>query len=191
MYESDVHQMKKTYLLIFSCFLFFGSNSQTNHQLVNEFIESYNDKDSLRTFNLLHDDFIELWEKDTVINNKTDYSKNYAWGKVMNDLEVIEIIKMDSNFVETISTYYSDRDRLLDISPYKSKRVYELKNGKILKVTGGKFDGYEEYDSPRREKYAAFFTWLSKNHNLEPSDFAFDKNGAEKLKKKIIEYTRK
>ena len=54
------------------------------------------------TFNLLHKDFIELWEKDTVINNKTDYSKNYSWGKVMNDLEEVKIIKTDSSFAETI-----------------------------------------------------------------------------------------
>ncbi len=182
--------MKKTYLLIFSYFLFIGCNSQSNVQVVNEFIKLYNDKDSLKTFDILHKNFVELWEKDTVINNKTNYSKNYSWGKVMNDLEVIEIIKIDSNFVETISTYYSDRDKILDISPYKSKRVYEIKNGKIIKIIGGEFDGYLEYDEPRRKQYQAFFKWLSENYDLEPSDFTFDKNGAEKLKERIIQYKK-
>lgn len=182
--------MKKIYLLIFSCFLFLRCNSQNNIQVVNEFIKSYNNKDSIMTFNLLHENFIELWEKDTVIRNKTDYSKNYSWGKVMNDIEVVEIIKTDSSFVETISTYYSKRDKLLGISPYKSKRVYKISNGKIIKIIGGEFDGYLEYDKPRREQYQVFFKWLSKNYDLEPSDFPFDKNGAEKLKEKIIEYKK-
>lgn len=180
--------MKKPYLLILSCFIFLGCISQSNDQVVIEFIKSYNDKDSLKTFDLLHKNFIELWEKDTVINNKTNYSKNYSWGKVMNDFEVIEIIITDSNHVETISTYYSDRDKLLNISPYKSKRVYEMNNGKIVKIVGGEFDGYFKYDEPRREQYQVFFRWLSEHYDMEPSDFSFDKNGAEKLKEKIIEY---
>ena len=182
--------MKKTYLLIFSCFLFLGCNSQSNDQVVNEFIKSYNDKDSLKTFDLLHKDFVELWEKDTVINNKIDYSKNYSWGKVMNDFAEIQIIKTDSNFVETISTYYSDRDKLLRISPYKSKRVYEIENGKIIKIVEGEFDGYFKYDDPRREQYQFFFKWLSENYNLNPYEFPFDKNGAERLKEKIIEFKK-
>ena len=178
------------YLLILSSFLLLDCNTQSNDKIVSEFIQSYNNKDSLKTFNLLHKDFTELWENNTVIPNKTDYTKNYAWGKVMNDLEEIKIVKTDSNFVETISTYYSDRDKILGINPYKSKRTYEIKHGKIIQIVGGEFDEYKEYDEPRREQYQVFFDWLSKNYNLEASDFPFDKNGAEKLKKILIEYKK-
>lgn len=183
--------MKKTYLLIITCLFTFVCNSQNNTQVVSDFIKSYNEKDSLKTFSLLHKDFVELWEKDTVINNKTAYSKNYSWGKVMNDANEIEIVKTSSDFVEAICTYTSDRDNLLGVAPYKSKRVYQLKNGKIFKIIGGEFNSYNEYDKPRREKYQLFFKWLSKNYNLNPSSFPFDKNGAERLKKILIEYNNK
>jgi hypothetical protein len=184
-------EMKKTYLLILSCFLFFACKSQSNIQIVNEFIQSYNDKDSLKTFNSLHKDFIELWEKDTVINSKLDYCKNYSWGKIMNDSEKIQITNNNANSVVTISTYYSDRDKLMGINPYKSKRIYEISDGKISRITGGEFSDYQKYDKPRREKYQRFTEWLTKNYELELSDFSFDKKGAEKLRKILLEYKRK
>ena len=182
--------MKKTCLVILACFLFLDGHSQNNEQVVNEFIKAYNDKDSLKTFGLLHNDFVELWEKDTAIYSKNDYSENYAWGTVMNDFEEIQINKADSNIVETIYTYYSDRDKLLGVGPFKSKRVYDIRNGQIVKIVGGEFDGYLEYHEPRREQYEVFFKWVSEHHKLNPSDFSFDKNGAEKLKELIIEYKK-
>ena len=182
--------MKKSYLIILSLFSFLSCYSQNNVKVVNEFIEFYNNKDSLKTLNILHKDFVELWKKDTVIQNKTSYSKHYSWGKVMHDLEEIKVIKTDSNFIETISTYYSDRDKLLKISPYKSKRIYEIKDRKIIKIVGGEFDGYKAYEKPRRAQYALFFKWLSNNHNLNPSDFPFNKNGAEELKSLLIAYLK-
>ena len=182
--------MKQAYLFLF-CFLFFiGCRSQNNVQIINEFIQSYNNKDSIKTFNLLCKDFIELWEKDTVINTKMDYFKNFNYGKVMNDSEEIEVTKTDANFVETISTYYSARDKLLEIKPFKSKRIYEISEGEIIKIIGEEFDGYEEYEKSRKQKYQVFFKWLSENYGLGPADFPFDKTGAEELKKLLIEYQR-
>ncbi len=182
--------MKKLYLLIISCFFFLGCISQNNVELVNEFIQSYNKKDSIKTFNLLHQDFSELWGNEITIISKKDFRYNYSWGKVMNDMEEIVIIKTEQNFVETISTYYSDRDKLLGIPPYKSKRIYKIKDHKIIKIIGGKFEGYNEYDQARRKQYEVFFEWLSKNYGLKPSDFPFDKKGAEKLISIINKYNK-
>lgn len=164
--------------------------AQSNEQVVREFVQAYKDKDALRTFDLLHQDFVQLWKNDTVIYSKNDFRNNFAWGEVMQDFERIEIIKSDDRFVETLSTYYCDRDKLLGIKPFKSKRIFEIRQGQIVKIRGEEFDGYAQYDQPRRVKFEKFFAWLAESHELKPIDFPFDKNGAEKLKEKIREYTK-
>lgn len=182
--------MKKNYLIVLISLVLMGCASQSNSSIVQKFVNSYNEKDSIHTFGLLHKEFTELWENEIVIKSKLDYTDNYSWGKVMNDKEYIEIVNVEQNKVKTISTYYSDRDKLLEVSPYKSKRIYEIKNKKIYKITGLKYDGYDDYDEPRRENYNTFFYWLSENYGLSISDFPFNKEGAEKLKQFIYEYKK-
>jgi hypothetical protein len=183
--------MKKTFLIIIlNSILCYSCNAQNEKSIVENFIKAYNIKDSIKTFKYLHKDFVELFEKDTAIVNKLGYSKNYAWGKVMNDRMEFEIIKVEGNEIETMTTYYSDRDSLLNVSPYKSIRTYFIKDEQIVKVIENKFSDYEKYDNPRREKYNDFFNWLYKEHKLNINDFKFDKNGAEKLKKILIKYSK-
>jgi len=182
--------MKNTYILLLSLCSFLYCKSQTTTKIVDTFITSYNSKDSIVTSQILHKDFVELWKKDTVINGPTNYFKHYAWGKVMHDKEEIKIIQADSNSVITRSTYYSDRDRLLNISPYKSQRTYTIKDHKIIKIVGQGFQGYKAYDQPRRKKYDRFFSWLKQHHNLTTFDFPFDAKGAVKLKKTLLDYTK-
>lgn len=190
--EPYCRNMKKTYVLLLSVVFLLSCSTQRNVRIVNKFIKAYNSKDDAKTLGLLHQDFAELWERDTVIQSKTQYAQHYAWGKVMNDREEIKVLKQGSkNQVATLSTYYCDRDRLLGITPYKSKRVYEIRRGKIRKIVGGKFHGYDRYDQPRREQYKVFFKWLLKNYDLYPADLPFDKKGAEQLKEILLEYKKR
>lgn len=165
-------------------------NTKSNTGIVEHFINSYNKKDSTSTFKVLHPEFKEYWYYQPIIHSKKKYARNYSWGKQMNDFEEIKIIRDVQDTLEVISTYYSDRDKMLNVSPYKSKKIYVLKDYKIFKIIGQKFEGYEEYDTPRRETYDKFFNWLSEKYNQDASDFFFSKNGAKKLKKKIIEYKK-
>jgi len=183
--------MKKLHLTLFLIFtLFYNVNAQNGKAIVENFIDAYNAKDSITAFNYLHNDFVELFEKDTAIASKSDYGDNYAWGIVMHDRMSFEITEARENEIEIMSTYYSDRDSLLKVEPFKSLKTYFLKDGLIIKVVESKFSGYEKYDAPRREKYKEFFSWLSKEHNLSIANFAYDKNGAEKLRKILLEYSK-
>ena len=169
--------------------MFISCNGQDKKSIVVNFIDAYNKKDSITTFKYLHKDFAEFYENETVIASKADYSNNYAWGKVMKDRVEFEIIKIEDAEVETMSIYYSDRDSLLGVSPYKSIRKYFIKNGQIIKIVESKLPKHEEYNNLRSEKYNKFFTWLKSKYKLTISDFSFDKKGAEKLKEKILEYS--
>ncbi|MCK8521469.1 hypothetical protein M0D21_07815 [Aquimarina sp. D1M17] len=185
--------MKNILLVIILTFIFcLNCNAQNHKTVVSNFIEAYNKKDSITTFKYLHKNFVEHFEliSDTAIASKSDYSNNYAWGKVMNDRMEFELLQTDDNWVETMSTYYSDRDSLLDVSPYKSIRKYIIVDGQILKIIESKFSGYNKYDNPRRDKYNKFFEWLLKKHGLTISDFEYDQKGAEKLKKILLEYSK-
>ncbi len=192
LFSNSVTRLSKSNLtIILLSILCFGCNAQNEIHTLESFIKNYNQKDSLSTLKYLHENFVELFEKDTSIANKTAYSNNYAWGKVMNDRMEFEIIKVDNTIIKTMSTYYSDRDSLLNISPYKSIRTYFIKNNQIIKIIENKFSGYDEYDNPRRKKYNIFFNWLSEEYDLTITDFSFDKNGAEGLKKMLLEYLKK
>lgn len=90
------------------CFILSNCNSHSSSETVHAFIRSYNAKDSINTFKYLDENFVELWERDTVIASKADFSQNYTWGKAMRDKEIIIIVKADHNHVETISEYYSE-----------------------------------------------------------------------------------
>ncbi len=183
--------MRKLHLSLFLIsILFYNANAQKGEAIVENFIDAYNTKDSITAFNYLHKDFVELFEKDTAIASKSAYGNNYAWGIIMHDRMSFEITEVRSNEIETMSTYYSDRDSLLKVEPFKSIRTYFLKNDQIVKVVETKFSGYENYDAPRREKYSTFFSWLSKEHNLSIGNFAYNKNGAEKLRKILLVYSK-
>lgn len=160
-----------------------------NFKVVKNFIEAYNAKDSVATFKLLHKDFVELYDKKVAIKSKTDYANNYAWGNVMNDKMEYLLVLADEMDIEIISTYHCDRDRLLGVSPYKSIRTFTILDGQILNIKESKLSGFEDCNTKRSEKYQLFFNWLSDTYNLTPLDFKFNKSGAEKLKKAILEYS--
>lgn len=161
------------------------SQTYSNRELVGEFIEAYNDKDSVKVMHLLHQDFVELFESDTTIPSKTSYAHNYAWGKQMNDKIAFEIIHSDSNTVKIKSSYYCFRDKVLNLGPFVSQRCYIIKSNQIFMV----IETYEEQNYVnRRTEYQAFFDWLKHNKNLSANDFPFNNQGAVSLKIALKEY---
>ena len=163
--------------------------AQQEERIVKKFIKNYNEKDSLAFFNLMHEDFQEYFESFVAIRSKKGYAENYAWGKIMNDRLEYEIINIKEGSVEIMSTYFSDRDKLLKIPPFKSIRTYYVSDEKVIKIVEIEFEGYQEYNDPRNQKFEAFFEWVTQKYHISAMSIKFDKEGAIKLKKLIKEYS--
>lgn len=162
--------------------------SSSNRKLVHSFIQAYNEKDSLKAMELLHPDFVELFQNDTTIFSKESYADNYAWGKQMDDRIEFEILESDAKTVKINSTYHCLRDKILDLGPYISQRSYMIKDDKIFKI----IETYKEQDYvDRRTVYEDFFKWLERNKNLFPADFPFNSEGAKALITVLNEYASK
>ncbi|WP_299101549.1 hypothetical protein [uncultured Winogradskyella sp.] len=159
--------------------------------IVKDFISAYNKKDSIATFQLLHKDFAEYFNKDKTISSKTNYASNYAWGNVMNDKMNYIIVLVDDSEIEVLSTYHCDRDRLLNVTPYKSIRRFEIKDSKIYRIYESEIPDFETEYQERQQSYQLFFKWASEHHNLNIMDFKFNHSAAKKLKQTIIEYDKK
>lgn len=184
--------MKTTYLIILFCFVLSINNAQNKStEIVKEFIENFNKKDSTATLNILHKNFSEYWESSIINRTKNDYSNHYSWGNVMNDFEEIEIVSVKGKKVIVISTFYSDLDKLLGKLPYRSKKTYVIANGKILKIISEKNKDYNYYQNKRKSAYIKFKNWLSSTHQLKRSDFKINNQDAVKMKKIILQYLAK
>jgi len=180
--------MKTRVLILFAPIAFILLNScqeDTNDVVVRTFIEAYNAKDSVRVMGMLHEDFTELFEKDTSILNKNTYANHYSWGKEMDDRVEFDIIGTNSDTVKVKSKYYCQRDKLLKLGPYVSERAYVVRDGQIVQIIEHHDDQFYE---PRNETYQAFSNWLQLNKNGSFSDFPFNHDGAVKLKAVLKEY---
>lgn len=181
--------MKTTYLAIVFCLFLSISNSQNkNTEIVEQFIENFNKKDSTATLNTLHKNYIESWYKLPINSSKRDFSKAYSWANVMHEYEEIEIISTSSKEVVVNSIYYSDLDELLGNMPYKCKKKFVISNGKIIKIINTKNKRYDLYQNKRKNTYVKFKNWLRKNHDLIRTDFKMNRKDALKMKKIVLEY---
>ena len=75
--------------------------------------------------------------------------------------------------------------------PYKSKKIFILSNGKILKIISSKNKGYDSYQNKRRSAYIKFKNWLSRTHKLKRSDFEMNRKDALKMKRIVFEFLSK
>jgi len=181
--------MKLTYLMACLClFLTFSNAQNANTEIIQDFIDNFNNRDSTATLNSLHKKFSEYWQSSLIYKNKKEYSKYLSWGTVMNEHEDIEIIKTTGNKVVVHSTHYSDLDKSLGKMPYKSKKTFIISKGKIIKIVSTKYKGYDIYQNKRKYAFIKFKNWLSKKYKLRRSDFKMNRKDALKLKKIIFEY---
>lgn len=182
--------MKKILFLIPLICVLNSCNSQSNTEIVEDFIRHYNEKDSVNFFNGIQDNFIQTWEiTDTVIRSKASLADNYAWGVIMEDREEIELLKTTDSAVEVLSHYYCFRDSILNLGPYECLKTFYLKDGKVAKIEEHKSENWENLMIPRREKYNLFFLWLESTHYLNSSDLPFNRDGALLLKKMLVEFS--
>lgn len=181
--------MKTAYLALVFCFFLSFSNSQNkNVAIVEDYIKSFNNKDSIPTLNLIHKSFGEYWNTLTVTKSKREYSNYYAWSNIMQDYEEVEVVSATGKKVVVNSTYYSDLDKLLGKMPYKCKKTFIVSNGKILKIISAKNKGYDLYQNKRKSAYIKFKNWLSKTHKLKRRDFKMNQEDALKMKNIVMEY---
>ncbi|MEZ5472633.1 MAG: hypothetical protein R3E90_12750 [Marinicella sp.] len=180
------------FFLILIIFLFpFIAESQNSAVLVEEFVQANNNRDKDKVHELLHEDFQQLYDKQVTIESKKDYMNHYEWGIVMNDLLKIEIIAQQENKIVAKAKYFSDRDRLLKLGPYKSINVYVLKNNQIISIIDKGLQTDTSKEQSRLKAYELFREWMKEKYNLSFSDFTFDQEGANKLKKVLTEYVEK
>ena len=184
--------MKTAYLALLLCFFLSISNSQNdNSKIVEDYIENFNKKDSVATFNTLHKNFSEYWNTILVSKNKREYSGYYSWGTVMQDKEEIEIVSSVGKKVVVNSSYYSDLDQLLGKMPYKCKKTFIISKGKIIKIVSSKNKRYDLYQNKRKSAFIPFKNWLSRTHKLKRRDFNMNHKDALKMKNIVFEYLTK
>lgn len=184
--------MKTIYLTIAFCLILSVTNSQNrNAEIVQQYIENFNTKDSIATLDFLKKDFIEYWQSSVINKNKREYSKYFSWSSVMKEYEIIEIVSDKGNKVIVNSTYYSDLDKILNKLPYKCKKTFILSKGKISKIISSKNKGYDLYQNKRKKAFLPFKNWLFVNYGLRRQDFKINRKGAKQMKKIVIEYVSK
>lgn len=184
--------MKTAPLVVAFCLCFTFSNSQNEStEIVQDFIENFNNKDSIATLSSLHKNYKEYWNASLMHSGRKDFAHYFSWSSVMQEHEEIEVLASNDKEVIVNSTYYSDVDKLLGKMPYKCKKTYTLSKGKIVKVVSSKHEKYDYYQSKRKRAFIKFKNWLRKNHNLKREDFAMNRKDAIKMRDIVLEFSLK
>jgi len=169
-------------------FLTFSNAQEESTEIVKNYIENFNKKDSIATLNSLHKRFEELWQNSVINESKKEYAKQFTWSRVMNEYEEIEIISATPKSVVVNSVYFSDLDRSLGKMPYKCKKKFIISKGKIIKIISLKNKGYDLYQSKRKRAYVSFKNWLYKKHRLRRNSFKMNHKDAKKMKSIVYQY---
>lgn len=157
--------------------------------MVESFFQTYNTKDSLAHFDCLHQDFTQTWEGDQIsIPSKKDYADNYSWGHVMEDHEDYKITSTTESSVIVSSEYYSFRDSILDLGPFKCTKTFLFEDGKIIQIDEQGIEDSEAYHESRSQIYDRFFQFARHFHDLGVEDFPFSRDGAILLKGVLEDY---
>lgn len=165
-----------------------NSSAQNSVKIIEEYINSYNKKDSLNLNKLVDQNYKGYWENQIIISNKEELFANFSIDKALNSFETIKITQNSKDSIVIINTYTTDYFKALNLEPFISEKIFYLKSGKIIKTVERIPEEYKEYDESRTDPID-FKLWLRENYCMSPGQFY--QNGREaSFLKKIVEAYR-